>query len=68
MLSYLLGKLHVSKTNIQAIKYVMTKLDKKAFYSMPVEHRKKFYKEIIRIHENNFKTFYQVMTGSFQCL
>lgn len=65
MLSYLLGKLHVSKSNFQAIKFILKKLNKKKFYALPREERKKLYREVIRIHESNFKTYTQVMSGRF---
>jgi predicted transcriptional regulator len=63
MLNHLLGKLHISKSNYQAIKYIMTKLDKKKFYKLSREDRKKLYREVIRIHESNFKTYCYVMGG-----
>lgn len=66
MLSYYLGKLHVSKSNYQAIKFIMSKMKKasrKKFYASPIETRKAFYREVIRIHENNFKTYCHVMGG-----
>jgi hypothetical protein len=68
MIAYYLGQLHVSKTNYQAIKFVLSKMkksSKRKFYSLPLERRKAFYKEIIRIHENNLKTYVSVMTGRF---
>lgn len=68
MIGYLLGNLHVSKSNIQAIKFILSKMKKssrKAFFKLPIEKRKEFYKEIIRIHENNFKTYVSVMSGKF---
>jgi hypothetical protein len=68
MLVYHLGKLHVSTSNYQAIKYIMKKMErpsKKRFWKLPKEYRKAFYKEVMRIHENNLKTYVSVMTGNF---
>ena len=67
MLAYHLGKLHVSKPNYQAIKFILGKMNKasrKRFWKLPIEARKAFYKEVIRIHENNFKTYAYVMRGN----
>ena len=63
MLNQLLGKLHVSKSNYEAIKYILSKLNKKKFFALPREERKKLYREVIRIHESNFKTYCHVMGG-----
>lgn len=68
MLNYYLGKLHVGKSNYQAIKFIMSKMkkaSKKKFYALSIEKRKAFYKEIIRIHEKNFDIYVSVMTGNF---
>jgi hypothetical protein len=68
MLNYYLGKLHVSKSNYEAIKFILSKMkksSKKKFYSMPIETRKEFYREIIRIHQNNFNLYVKVMSGKF---
>ena len=64
MLNHLLGKLHISKSNYDAIKYIVSKLNKKKFYKLPREERKKLYSEVIRIHESNFKTYCFVMGGN----
>jgi hypothetical protein len=66
MIAHILGKLHVSKSNCQAIKFVMKHFKKsyrKKFYALPVEKRKAFYHEVIRIHEANLKTYLYVMRG-----
>ena len=63
MIGYLLGKLHVSKSNYQAIKFIISKLNKKKFFALPKEERKKLYREVIKIHESNFKTYCHVMGG-----
>jgi hypothetical protein len=43
----------------------MKKDSRKKFYASPIETRKAFYREVIRIHENNLKTYVSVMTGNF---
>jgi hypothetical protein len=43
----------------------MARPSKKRFWKLPKEYRKAFYKEVIRIHENNLKTYVSVMTGNF---
>lgn len=64
LLIRLVDQCHVSKSNIDVIRFVMSKIDKKKFFNGSKKDKKDFFRAIIKRHNNNFDYYVKVMTGN----
>jgi hypothetical protein len=63
--NWIVDSCHVSKSNIQVIRHVYSKMSKATYWNHPKDERKQFLQAIIDRHEKNIKLYISVMTGRF---
>ena len=61
MARFLTGKVHVSYSNLQLIRYVRSKM--KDPHNTPLEDKKEFYRDCIKEHSANRQLYSDVMGG-----
>ena len=65
MLTWLVGQMHVSATNRQVIRHVISRLKNgyQKWRTIPVARRKQMMRSIIRTHQDNREIYNYVMKG-----
>ena len=65
MLSWLVGQMHVSATNREVIRHVISKLRDgyQTWRTIPVARRKDMMRSIIKAHQDNRELYSYVMKG-----
>ncbi len=61
--TWLLDRLHVTTSNVKAIKFIYKKLNKKKYWETSKEKRKAYLKAIIEHRENNLQVYIKVSNG-----
>lgn len=65
IVSQIVGRLHVSTSDLGVIKYLVSRMKRKykTWIALPKDHRRKVMTEALRVHHNNRKLYRSVMYG-----
>lgn len=65
MISQIVGRCHVSDSNLKVIRYFLSRLKKGAWRKTDKATRKQILRQIIETHRENKELYLAVMTGRF---
>lgn len=61
----IVNRCHVGDSYLSVVRYVLSRMNRGAFWKAPRADRRKFIKEVIRVHRENRKLYNAVVTGRF---
>lgn len=66
MIRMIVGRCHVSESNRQVIRYVISRLKdrEQTYWAMPRRYRREFLAICIKEHEENRQLYFDVMSGN----
>lgn len=65
IVSQIVGRLHVSSTNLEVLRYVRSRLSEEGRAPSNWPKRKAIYREALECHKRNRELYVMVMSGNF---